>query len=308
MTGAFLNQIKQRLDGPTLKLMSLPWAGKIADYLSYQRQRARRRQTEARLRAAGQYGDTVQFGPFRGLQYPPESWYVSCRFQKVIGSYEHELHALLTLLIREGGYRHIVNIGAADGYFAAGLARALPESRGVAFEMSESSRRVLAEVVARNGLQPRLRLEGACSPADLQALERELEPRRTLVVCDVDGYEVELLAEGGVGWLAQADLLVEVHDCLRPGVTERLIQAFGRTHGVTKITNRGVTYADYPLLRPLTFREIDALLNEDRRGLQDWLFLTPDASRHARVTGLGSHQAPAEGGALGAVEPVQVQA
>lgn len=282
-----LKRIKQCLDGPTLKLLNLSWMGRITDFLSYQRKRVRRHQLMALLESQGSYGDVVQQGPFRGMKYPAGS-YACCRFQKIVGSYEHELHPLLQLLIAKGRYEHIINVGAADGYFSVGMALALPEARGVAFEMSDYSRELLERVTKLNHVQSRLQIKGRCDPALLQALESEIDPRKTLVICDVDGYEVELLAEGGVSWLREADILVELHDCLRVGVTDAVSAAFAATHSITQITNAGVDYKQFPMLRQLTFVEIDALLNEDRRGIQDWFFMTPNRALHESVAPLGN--------------------
>lgn len=283
-------RIKQWLDGPTLKLFSIPWVGRIMDYLSYQHKRVRRRQLMARLEAEGTYGDIVQQGPFRGMKFLPGA-YACCRFQKIVGSYEHELHRLLHTLISKGQYRHIVNVGAADGYFTVGLALALPEAKGVSFEMSDYSRALLERTVALNEVQDRVQVKGRCDPTLLQQLSSEIDPRKTLLICDVDGYEVELLTEGKVSWLPEADILLELHDCLRRGVTKAVLAAFSATHSITHITNAGVEYARFPMLRELTFVEIDALLNEDRRGIQDWFFMTPNPAMHEHVSHLGNQPA-----------------
>lgn len=256
------------------------------DFLAYQHKRARRRALEQKLRKQGTYGNVVQKGPFQGMAYP-ETGYVSCRFQKIIGSYEHELHALIDLLVQSRPYTHLVNIGSADGYFTVGLARSLPAMRAVAYEENEEPRALLKHLASLNKVEDRIRIEKRCTPEDLLALESELIPSSTLVVCDVDGYEIELLAESGISWLKQADLLVETHDCLRSGVTRRMIAAFSGSHHQIQITNAGLAYGEYPLLRNLNFLEIEALVSEDRQGIQDWLFMTPDRACHEAVRHLG---------------------
>lgn len=254
-------------------------------YLGYQHKRARRRILEKKLKAQGLYGDVVQQGPFAGLRYPAEG-YVSCRFQKIVGVYEHELHPLLGLLVNSQAYDFIIDIGAAEGYFAVGLALKFPSAKNVAFEMSEYSRKTLHQVATLNQVQDRLQIEGRCSPETLNALSNKVVPGRTLVVCDVDGYEVELMARGGVTWLNQADILIELHDCLRPGITEIITQAFSSTHKLTMITNSGIAYGNYPILRELQFPDIYAMVNEDRKGLQDWIFMTPNPERHDHIASL----------------------
>jgi hypothetical protein len=291
MANPLVQSIRRLIDGPTLNLFSKPLASRGMDFLQYQHQRARRRVVEKRLKETGVYGDVVQKGPFKGFKYPSEG-YISCRFQKVIGTYEHELHSLVSYLAANRRYTHIINVGAADGYYAVGLALAFPESKTVAFEMHDPSRATLTKVAKLNGVENRFDIRGACDPQALIALESEINPETTLVVCDVDGYEIELLVKGGVSWLNKADILIELHDCLRSGVTDQVQRFFAPTHHLTKITNAGVDYKQYPILRDLLFREINDLVNEDRKGLQDWFFMTPDAALHQQVMQLpGSYVA-----------------
>ncbi len=99
MAQTTLQKIKKWIDGPSLKLFSYDWSHRIMGYLSYQHKRSRRRILEKKLRSQGLYGDVVQQGPFAGLHYPADG-YVSCRFQKIVGVYEHELHPLLNFLIK----------------------------------------------------------------------------------------------------------------------------------------------------------------------------------------------------------------
>lgn len=280
-----LKRIRQFLDGPTLKLFSVSWVGRFMDFLSYQHKRVRRRKLMEKLESQGSYGDVVQKGPFRGMKYP-NGCYVCSRFQKIVGSYEHELHPLFQMLIAKGQYQHIINVGAADGYFSVGMALALPETKVVAFEMNDYSRALLERVTKLNDVQSRVQIKGRCDPAQLQALTAEIDPRKTLLICDVDGYEVELLAKGGVSWLREADILVELHDCLRVGVTEAISAAFSSTHSITQFTSTGVDYKQFPMLRQLTFIEIDALLSQDRRGIQDWFFMTPNPALNESVSPL----------------------
>lgn len=260
------------------------------DFLSYQHKRVRRRNLMAKLESQGSYGDVVHKGPFKSMKYPSGA-YACCRFQKIVGSYEHELHPLLQMLIAKGQYQHIINVGAADGYFSVGMALAVPEAKVVAFEMSDYSRELLERVTKLNDVQSRVQIRGRCDPAQLQALAGEIDPRKTLLICDVDGYEVELLVKGGVSWLREADILVELHDCLRVGVTDAVTAAFAATHSITQFTNTGLDYKQFPILRQLMFIEIDALLNEDRRGIQDWFFMTPNPALHESVSPLGNQPA-----------------
>jgi hypothetical protein len=92
---------------------------------------------------------------------------------------------------------------------------------------------------------------------------------------DIDTGERAVLDPLKVPWLTGVDILVELHDCMEAGLTDLIRSRFTGTHRIEQITNAGLDYARYPVLRNLLFSEIEALVGEDRRGLQDWLFMEP---------------------------------
>ena len=68
-------------------------------------------------------GSTVQNGPFKGMRLAlRSSWGEGDISPMLLGVYEQELHGVLTEFSGEK-YGAIVNIGAADGYYAVGTAR-----------------------------------------------------------------------------------------------------------------------------------------------------------------------------------------
>lgn len=243
--------------------------GRVFDWLALQRRRAVRRAVEDRLRAAGEYGEVVSYGPFQGLRYPP-GW-ADSRFEKIIGAYEAELHPLLESLCAQP-FTDIVNIGAAEGYYAVGLARRLPAATVHAFEMDPGRRQMCAAMAGLNGVAARVRVLGAATPPALNALN--LGPR-VLVVCDCEGAERELLQPETVRWLAAAEIVVEVHEFMAPGVSDALRRRFADTHALQVISTAGLAYARYPILRRLTFAEIHAMVGEERAQLMDWFHFAP---------------------------------
>lgn len=66
-------------------------------------------------------GGVILSGPFKGLMYPRES-VGSAWAPKLLGTYESELSPTIERIV-SGGYRSVVDIGAAEGYYAVGLAK-----------------------------------------------------------------------------------------------------------------------------------------------------------------------------------------
>ncbi|HCN29417.1 MAG TPA: hypothetical protein DIT64_11835 [Verrucomicrobiales bacterium] len=253
--------------------LSIPLFNKVMTTVAYEQKRLLRRRVEERLRAAGLYPDVVMQGPLKGTRFPPG--YASCRFEKIIGSYEAETHAWLDELIARGGFTSIVNIGAAEGSYACGLARHFPEIPIFAFEANEALHPAIREMAALNDVEGRLRLAGRCEPESLVSLDAG---NHALVVCDVEGYEVRLLDPERVPWMRTASLFVELHDCLLAGSSEQVIRRFEPTHDIRKLSSKGHDYSAYPSLEGLTFPEIYAMILEDRPAPQDWMLATPKLS------------------------------
>lgn len=72
-------------------------------------------------------GLTVRRGPFAGLRYPSHDAVGSSLWPKLLGSYEAELAPTFEALCATP-YRTVVDVGAAEGYYAVGLGLRLGEA------------------------------------------------------------------------------------------------------------------------------------------------------------------------------------
>jgi hypothetical protein len=263
------------LDSGSLTVLRWGLAARIVSFLGYQQRRVTRLRLESRLRAEGLYGDEVIDGPFRGLKFPPCEKWASCRFEKIHGTYEHELHPLIKRLASSKSYKTIVNIGAAEGFYSVGFAKLFPGAKIISFEAKQPDTAFCAELARLNGVDARIETRGFCTVEALGTLKPE---GPVLVWMDIDTGERAVLDPSKVPWLTGVDILVELHDCMEAGLTELIRSRFRGTHRIEQITNAGLEYARYPVLRNLLFSEIEALVGEDRRGLQDWFFMEPTGS------------------------------
>jgi hypothetical protein len=221
----------------------------------------------ARIVAALSPGDlSVQAGPFAGMRYLPFAS-GSGLLPKIVGSYEMEIHPAVAESI-ERAPENLINIGAGEGYYAVGYARRLPRLQVYAFDTDVLARDRLRQLAARNGVAERIEVGGLCDPATLARRSAE----RTLIVCDCEGCEGELLDPLRVPRLAAADLLVELHVERIPEIATTLTARFASTHDATRFV-----MAD----RAGPFTEVLARLAPEDRGLAlhersertEWLWL-----------------------------------
>lgn len=162
-------------------------------------------------------------GPFRGMRFARSG---KGPFADVLGTYERCLHPIVEHVI-ETPPRLIIDVGAAYGYYALGFGFRCPESCVIAYEMDPTRASLMRKYRRRNGLEDRVEIRGLCTP---ESLKEDL--RRTpdaFVLMDVEGAEDELLDPAFLE-SDQAEMVVELHEMFVPGVTQRLMARFQRTH------------------------------------------------------------------------------
>lgn len=205
---------------------------------------------------------TVQSGPFAGLVLPPTP---ARRIGPLLaGTHEHELHAVVETMLSTRP-RTVVCIGAAEGYYALGLARRLPQSRVIAFEAAEARRRRLMEGAARNRVVDRLDIRGL---ATVDTLPTSFDT----VISDCEGAELWLLRPERAPALRTAAVLVEAHDFLFAGITDILVRRFAPTHDIARIP---ATSPLAPALPGFTEEEARRLVAEPRPTGMVWLWMRP---------------------------------
>ena len=218
---------------------------------------------------------SVRKGPFEGMRYV-QSAQGSAYIPKLLGIYERELYPLVEEIIAIAPDM-IVDIGAAEGYYAVGLARRLPETRVVAFEMEEAGRASLAEMASMNGVMERLDLRGKCEAEDLESVLEDIP--NPVVICDVEGYEELLLDMEIAPSLKRACILVELHDFVIPGITEKLKQRFSASHRICHLWQEPRSRTEFPwrtlgtALLPVSY--LDWAVSEWRPVRMAWFWMTP---------------------------------
>jgi predicted O-methyltransferase YrrM len=218
---------------------------------------------------------TIQAGPFAGLVYPPEIIERDGQFvPKLVGSYELEIQPFIREICRRS-YSQVINIGAAEGYYAVGLAQHLPGAVVLAYECEPESRAVCEQLAAMNGVKERVLMRGLCDrDALIDALHSGDTSQPALVVCDCEGGELELLDPAIVPGLATADLLIELHDIIAPGITRTIAARFAPTHRLEFVRSVDRDPDVYPALHSLSPDDRAFLISEHRKGPMEWVLCT----------------------------------
>jgi hypothetical protein len=224
-------------------------------------------------------GTRVQEGPFAGLSLTPVT-HAEQIGPYLLGVYESELDQAWDLVFR-GKYTQIIDIGAKFGYYAVGLAKRYPEASVVAFDTDWWARKAVREMAAANGTG-NVQVKGFCS---LEWLASNIEDA-AFIISDCEGYEAELFVPSVIPRLRSATIIIETHDQVVAGVSDRLSSAFGGTHSVRPYV--------YGAARRSTSHSLDFLTEQERqlavqevRPPQLWLLCLPNTGpNHALHLGL----------------------
>lgn len=195
----------------------------------------------------------------------------------LMGTWELELSGQIYELLAKKP-NEIFCIGAAEGYYAVGFASKLPESKVYAFEIQEKYRNFLLNLSIANNCK-NIEVHGKCT-TDILHHFLSKDNTLSLIFCDIEGEEINLLDLNKIPYLKRTSILVEVHEMYVTNCEKRLIEKFKDTHAHTIIQGRERTLEDLPkelnLLHLISSpRKILNLMGEGRPYPMNWLYLEP---------------------------------
>jgi hypothetical protein len=222
---------------------------------------------------------TVAYGPMRGYRIPAQSpWSQNDRAAMLFGVYEREVLALLVECADR--YDHLIDVGAADGYYAVGALASNLFRAVVCYEASERGRATIRKSAAENEVLDRLEVRGRAEEAFCDELPQELVARSVLLV-DIEGGEFEILTPAVFRKFRCSVVIIEIHDWLREDPIASLAalrQAASETHGIEVVHMGGRDLSSFPELLgyPDNLRWI--VCSEGRARLMEWWVCRPLAS------------------------------
>lgn len=219
------------------------------------------------------HGSVVQSGPFAGMIVPERiSRDDGALLPKLLGFYEAELHPVIDDIVASAPDL-IVNVGAAEGYYAVGMARLLPAAFVHAFDTDAQSQEICREAAGLNDVGSRVSVTGQCSPDLLQAI---LPRGRTpVVICDCEGYERDLIDPRRVPALRATMLLIECHDFIDPTITQTLADRLSATHTLEGVREGARDPNASPFLQGLDSLDRWLAVCEYRPTMMHWIVARP---------------------------------
>jgi hypothetical protein len=218
---------------------------------------------------------TVLNGPFKGMKYPSLDALCSAIYPKLIGSYEKELHETIDKL-RHRNYSEIIDVGCAEGYYAVGLSLMFANAKVYAYDIDPAARRLCANMAALNNTGKQVIIREYCTAEELGNFSFT---ERGLIVCDCEGFEMQLFNTSNLKNLTKCDIIIEIHDFVNIEIEGYLRDLFSTTHDIKIIKS----VDDYEKAKTYQFSEVESaslneklrLFTEVRPCIMQWMICTP---------------------------------
>jgi SAM-dependent methyltransferase len=211
----------------------------------------------------------VQSGPFEGMQLvKEEAWKDGNLGTKCLGCYEQEMHepveqeiARLSKLDKP----EIINIGCAEGYYAIGMARRLPNALVRVVDISQESLDIANAAAQINKV---LLLAGGQM--------NDVLDHPDLIICDCEGAETIYLDMERHPGVAKASMIIESHDYKDCPTTEILVKRFNETHTISHCLSETLRAPNnFDLLCRLSSHAKWLAVSEGRPSTQYFLYMVP---------------------------------
>lgn len=226
------------------------------------------------------FGPVVLSGPFKGLKFPmPEiinnlesllgkdggSAFIS---KYLLGTYESELHKPI-LSISNNEYDSVVDLGCSLGYYAAGLGKMFPNAHIHAYDANPKIKDSLSALINENELSSRTTFGDFWRNEHFEIIKNQ----RSLIFCDIEGAEIDLLDPSKNDMLKDFDFIVEMHDVFNKSISKEICRRFENSHQIEVYKNNSYEFNLPPESQVLTDLELSAVLNEMRGGETPWALL-----------------------------------
>ena len=213
-------------------------------------------------------GQKIMYGPFKGMSFL-DSVSEGCYVPKLLGLYESELHNYIGQIIDDKP-EVIINIGSAEGYYAVGLKRLLPDTHVFAFDTDSNAQDKCRELSAINNVD--IEINGEFSSEILSAFKE----KKVVVLCDIEGDENNLINENTIEMYKASEVCMELH-FNKAGQHNKDImpEIFKNTHELELIWQKGKNFVVPDFIAGLSHLDILLSAWEFRSYPTPWLIARP---------------------------------
>ncbi len=222
------------------------------------------------------YDGVVQRGPYAGMKLGDRSNISQGPLGlKILGLYESLVVEKINSIKK---FDDFINFGAADGYMALGPLFNASCKRAICFEMTEEGRDAVKRNAKINNVLDALVVKEKVDQNVISSLaELKINPSRSVVLCDIEGAEFDVLTKEVFTFLHGATIIVELHDKLinnGHGLREKLFKNIP-SDAHTKIISQkqASSFEGISDLEELNDSDRALVMSEGRKFFGEWLIV-----------------------------------
>lgn len=219
----------------------------------------------------------VQLGAYKGLKLQGDSNVSRGPLGlKIFGLYETQVVNEITA---SAPFTDLINLGAADGYMSLGPLFAGLCDRSICFEMTEEGRNAVQANAEMNGVAENVVIRGIADEtlgAQLNEIGADLS--KSVILCDIEGAEFDVLTEELLAALKNARIIVELHDRVMPGglaLREALIARIPEGNHARILKAEANTFNGIEELERMHDIDRSLVLSDGRKIIGEWLVIEP---------------------------------
>lgn len=216
---------------------------------------------------------TVQNGIFKNLKINKNiSWGHGDIASKIYGFYENKIQKKLKELKKP----ILIDIGAADGFFAIGCLHSKLSKYCYAFEQNETSRLALHKTAELNNVANQISIMGKVDyQVFLSSLPDDLDLSMAVILCDIEGEEYNFFSETILKKLQKCNLIIEIHTEETNSKEADLIKSAKKYYDVNIILDNNKDMSAVSKLHNLNDIDRNLISCEGRSYIGKWLHLIP---------------------------------
>ena len=216
----------------------------------------------------------IKHGPFNGMLYD----IITNKniFQKLLGSYEKELHHIIQSLI-ELKPKTIINIGTEDGYYAIGMGLKVQSSKIIIFEEDRNNIALCQKLAKQNNLLDRIKIYKNYNKNIFKYVLNSCDYKSLFLFDSCEGqkfFNKDLFLR-----FQQSFFIIKIHDTKFYDIYKLLISSFKETHNYIEISaisdyDKAYKYVYNEILQ-LDISEKLLLLSENNGKYIRWFYIFP---------------------------------
>ena len=215
----------------------------------------------------------VQYGIFKNLKMNHDiSWGRGDIASKIYGFYENKIQQKL----KDINNPILIDIGAADGFFAIGSLKSKICEFCYAFEETKKSRENLSKTAKINNVQKKLSIIGKVTKDNFfTLLPSKINFSEVTILCDIEGGEFDFFSDEILATIRDSNIIIEIHKNHNKNLEIDLLERVKKYFDVSIIIDNDKNFESVSELHALNDIDRNLICSEGRSYIGKWWHLSP---------------------------------